>query len=51
LPVSARNTFEPWIYLVQRRIDAVAAIDRLVLRAANERMAGRPPERSEGERR
>jgi len=51
LPVSARNTFEPWIYLVQRRIDAVAAIDRLVLRAANERMADRPPERSEGERR
>jgi hypothetical protein len=51
LPVSARTLFEPWIDLVQSRIDAVAAIDRLVLRAANGRIAGRPPERSEGERR
>src|SRR4051794_3430016 len=43
LPASARSIFEPWNYMVQRRIDSVAAIDRLVLRATNEKVADKPP--------
>jgi hypothetical protein len=51
LPGSARTTFEPWTDLVQRRLEAVAAIERLVQRAANERVADAILEPGEGDRR
>jgi hypothetical protein len=36
LPAAARSEFEPWRELVQRRLDAIAAIDRLMSRTATD---------------
>lgn len=38
LPPSARNEFEPWRDLVQRRIDASAAIERLMARTSSDKV-------------
>ena len=41
LPEPARAIFAPWRELVQRRLDAIAAIERLVQRTSIERVASR----------
>ena len=47
LPNEALVTFEPWRDLVRRRVDAIGAINRLVLRTSTERVASR----ADGDRR
>jgi hypothetical protein len=49
LPDPAQTIFAPWRSLVQRRIDAIAAIERLVQRATTERVASRAVDATEGE--
>jgi hypothetical protein len=51
LPASDRAAFEPWLGLVQSRVDAMAAIDRLVLRATPEQTVTGSIERTVEERR